>query len=123
MRTIVGLTNDANQTMNLALEDGSLINFTLNYYANQQSWFFNLSYGSFSLNGARLVPSPNILRAWRNIIPFGLACSSIDGYEALYITDFTSGRISIATLNSTEVQDAETLITTTIPALAGIFRN
>lgn len=123
MKLITSFTSDAAQSLTIALDDGSLVNFSIYYVANQQGWFFNLTYGSFTLNGARLVVSPNMLRAFRNVISFGLACVSLDGYEPLYITDFTSGRILIYSLNSSDVSSAETLITTTLPALAGTFRN
>lgn len=68
----------------------------------------NISYGNFVANGLRLVATPNMLFQWKNIIPFGLMCVSNDGYDPFYLDDFTTGRIKIYLLNSTDVPIFET---------------
>jgi hypothetical protein len=103
MNKINSLTGDANQSMTLKLEDGTFVNFTLSYFSSQDGWYYSLSYGNFSLSNRRLVVNPNLLRAYRNILPFGIACNTTDGYEPIFQNDFSSGRASFFLLNSSDV--------------------
>ena len=123
MKIITGLTTDPNQNMKVSLDDGTLFSLSLVFSSNQQGWFYSLIYGSFSVNNRRLVTSPNMLRSLRTQIPFGINCVSYDGREPIYLTDFTSGRITLCYLNQSDVALAEVLITETIPAQAGVILN
>ncbi len=60
-----------------------------------------------------------MLRQFRNIIPFGLACVIADGFEPVYQDDFTSGRASLYLLNEADVAEVETLIIVTLPTFIG----
>ncbi len=119
MKKLTSFTNDAKQTLNLILDDESRVNMSLNYIDAQAGWFYSLTYGSFQANNMRLVNSPNMLRKFRNIIPFGLACLVSDGFEPVYLDDFTSGRVTMYLLNSTDVAETETLIIDTLPNFFG----
>ena len=107
MRLINNLTDNVSQTSRIILEDGSELNLTLVYMENQQGWFFSLVWGSFIINNKRLVVGLNLLRQFRDLIPFGLACDSMDGYEPVYVDDFSSGRIKVYTLNAVDVLTIE----------------
>ena len=107
MRFLDRLTNDPAQQYTLIGEGGQQIPFFLRYLPRQQSWMFNISYNNFVLNGALLHLSPNILRQWRNVIPFGLAVMSADNYEPYYINDFVTKRIQLFLLDSAEVAEIE----------------
>ena len=109
---IVNLTQDPNQNITIVLGDGSTIAITFNYYANQQGWFYNLNYnnGQFVANGRRVVASPNMLSAFQNIIPFGLAVTTTDGYEPIFIDDFATGRASLFVLEADDVAITEAAI-------------
>lgn len=112
MNLITGLTSTVNQAQNLILADGTNAPFSMTYMDNQQGWFFKISYGNnFFLKNRRLVVSPNMLRAWRGIIPFGLALSTNDGYEPIFISDFISGRAALYLLDATDVQNYENILT------------
>ena len=113
MTLITSITDSANQTLGLLLEDGSKVTLNLTYKSNQQGWFYSLTWGSISMNNRRLVASPNLLRAFRDIIPFGFACVTSDGYEPIFIDDFSTGRAKFYLLNSTDIGLVETTI---IPA-------
>ncbi len=119
MKQITSITNDANQILSMVLDDGSKVNMSLNYWPNQSGWFYSLNYGQFSVSNRRMVNSPNMLRQFRSIIPFGLCCTIIDGYELIYQDDFTSGRASLYVLNSEDLISTETLITITLPEFVG----
>lgn len=123
MKLITALNGDSNQVLRVTLDDGTQFQLSLTYSSNQLAWFYSVVYGNFSVNNRRLVVSPNMLRAFRNILPFGISCVSPDGREAIYQTDLTSGRISLSTLNTNDVIEAETLITLTIPQATGVILN
>lgn len=112
MKKIGTITDAPNQNLVIVLDDGTKINLVLNYYSNQSGWFFSLNYNNsqFVVNNRRLVTSPNMLYAFQNIIPFGLAVTTTDGYEPIFIDDFITGRASFYVLNQADVL----LITTAI---------
>lgn len=115
MKSVVGLTTQANQASFILLEDGSRAQLTLYYRPQQLGWFFKLAWPGnaalpvpFTLNGCRLVTSPNILRQYRNLIPFGLMMYTIDQNEPIGRTCFVDGTADLILLNATEVEEIET---------------
>lgn len=120
MKKITAVTQDANQEFSLTLDDGTIVRITsLVYVPSQLSWLYSLAYGNFALFNQRIVNSPNMLRKYRNIIPFGLCCTVIDGYEIINQSDFVSGRDSFYVLNDNDLVSTEQLITVTLPTFAG----
>jgi hypothetical protein len=113
MIQVTGLTADAKQSQTLVLPDGSLAPFYMEYWDNQEGWFFTMSYGTAwsGVMNKRLVVSPNMLRAYRNIIPFGLALTTIDGYEPVFINDFINGRATLYLLDQTDIFYYEGVLT------------
>lgn len=103
MRLLNKINNNARQKFTLIGEAGERIDFLLYYMPSQQSWFFDMTYLNKTINGVRVVPSPNIIRNQKNIFSFGLCCQSSDGGEAFYLDDFLTGRIRLYLLNSAEV--------------------
>jgi len=106
MLEITGITSDASQQFTIVGEAGENISMALYYLPGQIGWFYDVSYGNFNVKGQRLVVSPNTLNQWSNIISFGLGCLSSDGDDPFYIDDFTSGRITLFLLNSSEIETA-----------------
>jgi hypothetical protein len=81
MYEITGITNDYKQKLFLEVENFDRAEFTIYFKPNQYAWFFDLVWQDFSVKNQQLVMSPNILRQYRNIIPFGISCvnnSTID---------------------------------------------
>jgi hypothetical protein len=116
MTWINTITSDPYQVMTLKLDNGETIEFTLRYLTNQQGWYYSFTYGAFSINNRALVCSPNLLRAFRHILPFGLACTTEpapDGqmYEPIFKDDFSSKRAKFFLLNANDVADVESVIT------------
>lgn len=111
MYQIQNITSDAKQKQTLQLPDGTLISLTMFFIQMQQGWFIkDISYGSFTLNGLRIVNSPNMLHQYRNKIPFGLACFSVNNREPSLEDDFSSGASKLYILTEAEcVQYAEFL--------------
>jgi len=110
MKFITELTDDTKQSYTLVTEDGLKISFSLRYLPTQSSWYFDLSYGDITIYSRKLVLAPNILRRYKNILPFGLGCCSNDLVDPFLLTDFSSGRVQLYLLTSTEVEKIETSI-------------
>ncbi len=110
MKQITAFTADPTQTITLILDNGAKVAFTMRYVTNQLGWFFGITYGSFVISSRRVVTSPNMLRAFRGILPFGLSVTVSDGLEPIYIDDFISGRAQFFLLNAEDVAGVEDLI-------------
>ena len=107
MQAITNLDNSADQVTNVVLSDGSVAQFEFIYEPAIERWMFNLTHPDITVNLLNLCAGPNMLRDWRNVIPFGLACLSTDGADPFYIDDFQSGRITLYVLNAAEVAAVE----------------
>ncbi len=76
---------------------------TLTYRPTVQRWVVNISDGTFEVDGINLCVSPNIMRPWKNVVPFGIMCLSIDGLDPFFIDDFSSGRVTMYLLSAADV--------------------
>jgi len=111
MKYVGNITSEAKQNIKLITEDGSKVNFTLEFKPMQEGWFFSFSWGGiFSVNNRRLTTCLNMLRQFREILPFGFACTTTDGYEPIFQDDFIKGRAQFYILNSNDVGAVETKI-------------
>jgi hypothetical protein len=90
---------------NASLPEGCEL--TLLYSAAQYGWFFDISYGRFTLKGSRLAVSPNLLRQFRYVTTLGLAAVTEDGQEILFDSDFESGRASLYLLDEADIDRVE----------------
>lgn len=109
MLLIQNLTDDPLQDMSLVLPDGTQVFLEIYFRQYQQGWFINtISYGSnFLIQGLRISNNPSILRQWKNLIPFGLACYSAANREPSLIQDFSSGNSKLYILTAAEVAQYE----------------
>lgn len=110
MKIIQGITDTPNQTIVLTLLDGSSVVLTLAYRAQQQGWFFDLTYGDFISRGNRLVSGPNVLRQYRDLIPFGLMVATVNKQEPQIQTVFADGLTSLYLLEGADVEEVEATI-------------
>lgn len=97
------LTDFANQTTTLQLPDGTTANLTLIFNATAERWVANIVYGTLVINGLGVCCLPNILRQWKNVIPFGLACATNDQTDPFAANDFSDGRARLFLLSADEV--------------------
>lgn len=103
MLQVDNLSDDASQLTHVVLSDGSLVTLALVYQPATQRWTVDISRNTFAVNGLNLCVHPNLLREFRNIIPFGLAIVSTDGGDPVLIEDFVSGRITLFVLEAADV--------------------
>lgn len=114
MFDLKNLTASANQTTTVVLQDGSTLQLTFKYRPAIQRWSIDLSYKNFKANGVGLATHPNLLRIWRNVIPFGIQVATADGTDPFMADDLASGRVTVTILDGTagrtDLLDAEAVI-------------
>ena len=116
MTQLQNLTNYADQLVYLNMPDGTTATLELIYAATCQRWWANVVYAGTTINGLGLCTFPNLLRQWKNILPFGLAVDVADESDPFNINDFIStqqypgGRVTLFWLSPTDVQNAENTV-------------
>lgn len=107
MNLIQGITSKPKQLLALALPDGTRATLSLEYRPNQAAWFYSITYGKLIANGRQLVASPNILRAFKNVLPFGIACIGAGNIDPVNIEDFVNGNAALYLLSAQDLTDQE----------------
>lgn len=99
------VTSDPLQRRTLILLDGTSLQMTMYFVPLQLGWFItSLVYGTFTLTGLRITVNPNMLRQFKNQIPFGLACyGNKVTREPTQQQDFSSKAFSLYILSAAEV--------------------
>lgn len=110
MQLLNVLTDAADQLLLVPLDDGSEVSLEFVYRAGVQRWTVNVSHPLLTLNGFNLAQGPNVLRPYRNIVPFGMSVISVTGLDPINIEDFLAGNVLIYILNAAEVAQIETQI-------------
>ena len=88
MLEITGITTDYRQQFNITIKNYGYAQMTLQYKPNQLAWFFDLTWQNFAITNQQLTMSPNILRQYRKILPFGIACVSSANIDPIVIEAF-----------------------------------
>lgn len=108
MKKIDKITSYPRQKLSFPLESGEEVSLTLEFMPRQQGWFITeLVYLDFIVRNLRVSTSPNILRQFRNIIPFGLCCQTVEKREPMFIEDFQTNSSSLYVMSSSEVKAYE----------------
>jgi hypothetical protein len=112
MYLIQQVTSDPVQKQTLILPNGNTLTMQMYFVPMQYGWFISqMVYGTFTLNSLRITVSPNMLRQFKNQIPFGLACYA-NGVvrEPSQQQDFSSNAFSLYILSAAEVIEYEELL-------------
>lgn len=107
MQEITTLTSHPNQRHQLVLENRESADFRLYFLARQRSWYYDITYNDITINCNKVVLTPNSLRQFKHILPFGLAFYTDGNVEPFKVDDFSSGRIKMGVLNADEVKQIE----------------
>ena len=107
MEIISSLTNEPRQRFSLPIEGGELVNIYLYFYQTQYAWYFDFEYRDYVCNGNKVVLSFNTLRHLRDRIPFGIGFLSDSNAEPFSVDDFSTGRVLMTLLNSSDVEQFE----------------
>lgn len=101
------LGNEPKQKLTMMLDDNTRLVLSFEYRENQQGWFFGFSYGDTNCQNIRLTTSYNVLRAYRNWLPFGLRCDTVDEGEPIDIDDFVTGYANVYLLTRDDIRAIE----------------
>lgn len=106
MFTLQNLTVSANQTSIARLADGSSVILKFLYRAGIQRWTVDVSRLDFVATGIGLATNKNLLRIWRNVIPFGIQVVTADGTDPFLADDLANApgfpaRVTINILDGT----------------------
>lgn len=107
MYEMTQLGNETNQEIEMLLDNNTRVIFTFEYKPNPQGWFFGFKYGDINYQNIRLTTSYNILRAYRNYLPFGLRCDTADDEEPMDLDDFVTSYARVFLLTKADVQAIE----------------
>lgn len=102
-KQITGITPHPSQVFTIDDPGGGLIKFRLLFKPRLRAWFIDIESNSLTLYGLRLVLCQNLLYQYRRNITFGLSVLAPDGVPPMLIDDFTTGRVEIYLLDSSEV--------------------
>ena len=103
MRLLNKITDKASQRYFLTGNPGQRIVMDLRFLSSQSLWSMDLSWNGVSIKNIQVVASPNILRKFSNVIPFGIACVTKDGLDPYFIDDFSTKRASFYLLSEEDV--------------------
>lgn len=109
MYRIMDLNGQPKQQIKVIVANNRVLKIDFTYSENQKCWFFDFDYnnGKFISKGHKLSNCPNIIRQYKNTLPFGIACYVIDGLEPWFLNDFVTGRVQFYILEKAEVQSLE----------------
>lgn len=107
MQEVTTLTDSPKQRWTLVLDNNETAEFYLYYLSRMQAWYYDLEYKNFNVKCSKCVLTPNSLRSFRRILPFGIVFLSDDVLDPFQITDFASGRVKMYILNKDEVKNVE----------------
>lgn len=107
MHKLNSISNEPRQKVVIPLDDNSRVTLKLEYRANQIGWFFDFTYEDKTYTNLRLTTSYNVLRNFRNWLPFGLRVDTLDKQEPTDLDDFASGYATLYVLNKNDITITE----------------
>lgn len=107
MKQLTEISTDPKQKFTVLTEDNQSFELLLEYSDQQQCWFYSITFGILSINGSRVVTGANILRNYKNVLPFGIAITTDDLSEPFLIDDFSTSRVRFFVLTEEEVLSVE----------------
>ncbi len=110
MRLINRIGALAQQNFILTGNQGQRINMSLRYAPTQEAWFVDFTLDDFTVRGVRVVSTLNLLRQYRNNIPFGIRVLTNNNLDPYYIDDFSSNRAQMYLLTAEEVAQVESVV-------------
>lgn len=110
MKHLTKITDDPKQSFRVQFDTGEVLTLYLEYKKNLKGWYYTAELNDVTFYTRRVVRSPNMLRQFKNIITYGIACTTSDGLEPIFVDDFSSGRANIYILSAADVALVESEI-------------
>ena len=83
------------------------VKITLRYMPTQRAWYMDFLYKNYEEKSIKLVLSPNLLRSYKKILPFGLSVVSINDMHPMNIDSFTAENNTLYILDKDFVDSLE----------------
>ena len=104
---ITEITNEPKQKHLLDVEGYERATLYLEFKSNQNAWFFGLEWQDFAIYNTLLVKSYNILRQFKNQLPFGIGIYTASGQDPMTDDAFSGGDAKFYFLTSDDVEEIE----------------
>lgn len=101
------VTDAASQQLTLTGIPDIQITLTLRFMPRIKQWIMGISYGSISIQGIAVMCGLNLLRQFKNEIPFGISCIRADGLDPYTVEDFANQSANLYLLDATDVGNIE----------------
>jgi len=102
------LTEYPKQQFNASISGYSTALIYLEYKPLQYGWFINITWGTFVIKNERVSNSFNLLRQFKDIIPFGIYVTGVDSLDPILIDSWKTTH-EFWILDSTDIVDIEAL--------------
>jgi hypothetical protein len=107
MRQITKISNQTKQQFKFVIDGYSPVTINIQFKLSQYAWFYSLKWGVFELNNEKLVCSLNLLRQFKNIIPFGIFIYHPQKLDPCDINDFTVNGFEFYMLDESDIETVE----------------
>lgn len=106
MRQITTLNDAYKQTFKFSIDGYDFVEIALEFKSLQYAWFITLNWGEFSLNNERVAVSPNLLRQFSKMLPFGILITGVDAVDPFSNDAWLNGW-NFYMLDETDMADVE----------------
>lgn len=97
------ITADPQQQITLTGIPAITIALTLRFMPRIRQWIMGVQTGTQNIQGIAVTTSPNMLRQFRHVLPFGIACLTASGLDPFTINDFSNQASNLYLLNAADV--------------------
>jgi hypothetical protein len=110
MLRINEITDEPNQRHIVTIEGYENASLFLEFVPSQYSWFFSLVWGDFAIYTQRLTFNHNLLRQWKEILPFGIMVTTTNNLDPVTRDAFAQGVASLYVLTAADIEDMESYL-------------
>ena len=108
MRLIELLNDIPKQSFSIPVEGFQSAKIELEFKPNQEGWFISIIWGNFIIKNERVSVSPNLLRQFSKIIPFGILIIGVDSIDP-YTQDAWLNHCQMYVLEAGDLETIEAL--------------
>lgn len=108
MYLISALNDRPKQTFKAVIDGYDTATITLEFKPEQFGWFMSIVWGTFELYNERVATSDNILRQFKNIIPFGILIEGVNAIDPLTIDSWLTDN-KFYMLDQADIEEVEAL--------------
>ena len=96
------------QTFSIPLEGYDAIGVTMEFKPEQYCWFISIVWGNWGASNERVIASPNMLRQFVDILPFGFLISGPGSLDPFSVDAWQNGW-KFYLLDTTDIAEVEAL--------------